>query len=988
VSGKAFVGGLVLGLLAAFVHPGLGALVLGALIVALVAGWGRPPATRPEDVGARLESFELRLGALQEELRELQATLGGVAVPAPGAPSFEPSSMPTSPPPRTEVEPPPLLAAEPEPQPAYVPPPPPPRRPRRDWNLDASDFLGARGLALAGGVVTLLGIVFFFVLAVNRGWVNPELRLAFGALASVGVFAAGLWLRHRYGQLHSAVAAVGAGLAGGFATLLAATALYGFVPEVWALAAAAGIAAVGVVTALAWSAELVAGLGLVGAMVVPLMVVLEEDELSFVGTGFVAIVLAATAIVAVERRWRALLLAGGGVALAQIAGLVGQTDGADWSVVALTGVFWLLVLAAGLAYQLRTDARAIEPLTGTFVLAGAALACYTAAWLFSGEAGGIAREGAALLVVAAVNGLLGAWLFRGRRDLGALLWATGLTVAAVAVAQLLSGAALTVTWAGEAAILAWLAGVARERRFQLSAFAYLLLALGHTLAVAAPPTDLFEQGTGPADGVLSVLAVAGGAVALFWFTRGRLGRPAGGGRVAAFVHDAVDLVRAAPAAYGWLAGIALAYAASLGLLELVLWMRFDDFATRWERGHVAVSGLWAVLAVVLVEAGFRRRGPGIEIGGLALLAAAVAKVLAYDAAELASGRWPVSFLLVAGAALLAGHEYQRLGRWGRLRAEAAVAHVIGVALAGVAIVELAEGRWHGVDLEGAWLLLPAAVCGAFGALSLRADRDLATIQWGSGLLVAGAAAALLVEHLWLVLALAAAAAVLAWLAGATRELRFQAFSAAFLVVACGYALVVDAPPRDFFVAAAHPGDGVPSLAFVVAAALGFAVFARHETRTAEPLGADETVTFARLSEILAAPQARYRAGAVAGAGVLALYGVSLTILEIAQAASAGSIETGFQRGHTAVSAFWGAVGVGLLYVGLTRRSLALRLAGFGLFGVSLAKLFLYDLAYLSSLARALSFLAVGALLLLGGFFYQRLSAGLEERDRSAGGAAA
>jgi uncharacterized membrane protein len=41
--------------------------------------------------------------------------------------------------------------------------------------------------------------------------------------------------------------------------------------------------------------------------------------------------------------------------------------------------------------------------------------------------------------------------------------------------------------------------------------------------------------------------------------------------------------------------------------------------------------------------------------------------------------------------------------------------------------------------------------------------------------------------------------------------------------------------------------------------------------------------------------------------------------------------------------------------------------------VSLAKIFLYDLPSLSSITRALSFLAVGALLLLGGFFYQRLS---------------
>jgi uncharacterized membrane protein len=48
--------------------------------------------------------------------------------------------------------------------------------------------------------------------------------------------------------------------------------------------------------------------------------------------------------------------------------------------------------------------------------------------------------------------------------------------------------------------------------------------------------------------------------------------------------------------------------------------------------------------------------------------------------------------------------------------------------------------------------------------------------------------------------------------------------------------------------------------------------------------------------------------------------------------------------------------------------------GFALFAVSLGKLFLYDLSQLSSITRALSFLAVGAVLLLAGFFTQRLSA--------------
>ena len=67
----------------------------------------------------------------------------------------------------------------------------------------------------------------------------------------------------------------------------------------------------------------------------------------------------------------------------------------------------------------------------------------------------------------------------------------------------------------------------------------------------------------------------------------------------------------------------------------------------------------------------------------------------------------------------------------------------------------------------------------------------------------------------------------------------------------------------------------------------------------------------------------------------------------------------------------------VVYIGLKRRRRALRIAGLAFFPISLAKIFLYDLPALSSVTRALSFLAVGAVLLLGGFFYQRMTAARE-----------
>ena len=51
-------------------------------------------------------------------------------------------------------------------------------RPPRE--IDWSVFFGAKALAWAGGAVMLLGIVFFFVLAVNRGWIGPVARVTLG----------------------------------------------------------------------------------------------------------------------------------------------------------------------------------------------------------------------------------------------------------------------------------------------------------------------------------------------------------------------------------------------------------------------------------------------------------------------------------------------------------------------------------------------------------------------------------------------------------------------------------------------------------------------------------------------------------------------------------------------------------------------------------------------------------------------------------------
>src|SRR5262249_2880436 len=167
-----------------------------------------------------------------------------------------------------------------------------------------------------------------------------------------------------------------------------------------------------------------------------------------------------------------------------------------------------------------------------------------------------------------------------------------------------------------------------------------------------------------------------------------------------------------------------------------------------------------------------------------------------------------------------------------------------------------------------------------------------------------------------------------------------------------------------FSPSSDPAHGIPALAALTLATLVCARLCRSL----------DVPALDRVDKELDDAQPRLRSIGTWLAGGLAVYGVSLGILQIAEWIGPRDVTTDFQSGHTAVSAVWGALGLTLLYVGLRRGSAALRVGGLTLFGVSLAKLFLYDLSRLSSITRALSFLAVGAVLLLGGFFYQRLGA--------------
>jgi uncharacterized membrane protein len=870
-----------------------------------------------------------------------------------------------------------------------------------------------RVLAWAGGIVTLLGIVFISILAADRGWVSAELRVVLGALVSAAVYGFGFFAHRRYGRTWAALAAAGAGIGGAYATLAAAGAVYDFIGKPEALLGAAFVAGVGVATALRWNTQTTAVLGLVGAMLGPILI---EGETTVLGSAFVVIVLGATVALTVWRGWLETMAIGGFVSLVLALGLLLELSPGDdtpaavvaaaFSVlflaagighevrrarprfgaelvpaacgaflgagtlialvvalqldpdspvgVAITlAVVWLAELAAAVGYQLARGRASLQPVASTLLFAAVALSFATAFRFFEGRDQGLALLATAALYLAGLPLLRG----RGQRDLSSALWAVALTAVAVGLANLLSGNELALVWAAEGALLSWLGLRAREPRLLLGALGYLGLALGQTLVLAAAPTELFVANDDPAEGVPAVLATAAAfAVFAACYRRAGLDRVRVGKEVVSLPSAWVGSLCAAAVAFA----LSL-YAASLGLLGLVVWLA-DDLQAAFERGHPAVTSLWGVVALALVVAGLRRRSNVLHTAGLALYGVAAAELVLFDLSQLSSVNAAYAALALGVLALAAGFEQGRFPRWTVPEIQVdpvALAFIAGsLVLLVPSLLVLLDGTTWSLEREGAGLLAAAAAYGALASFVFREQRDLSTALWAPALALGAAAAAELVGDPWLALAWSAAAVTLAWLSRRADEPRFVAASGAFAGLTLAYALVLEVPPKDLFVADARPAAGLLSLLLAIVAAYAFA----------------------------ASLDVRHRSIALWAAGAVSVYAASVAILGLFQwvaADDAKSVDDAFQRGQTAVSSFWAVVGLALLSIGLRKDLRNVRIGGLALFGIALAKIFLYDLSALSAMARALSFLGVGLVLLFAAFLYQRVSGG-DGHDRLPG----
>jgi uncharacterized membrane protein len=990
--------------------------VLGALAVALVAPILAIVAlVRASRLTAELRSHESRLKLLERRIEGLSArrapaeaqlsraaapepeplaapaTVGRVAGPEPAERTVPAPVEVETPVPKPEGPKPPAPRVPP-PRPAPPAPPPPPPREPFEWE----GLLGIRGAAWIGAIAFVIAGFLFARWAIEEGLVTPELRIALMLTAGVGaLLGAELCLRKGYETTANAVS--GAGIAILYAAFFAAHSLYGLIPVGVAFAFMALVTVVATVLAVRYDAAFTAVLGLLGGFATPLALSTGVDRP--IGLfSYILLLNVGILSVALRKRWHglvALCLAGTlvielgwfgahmaphkmliGIVAFLVFGLVflllpllikrGQEERSLLGVGALGGVapFLFAVLLAGdpryasqwpllfLFIGLLSSALAAVALlrdrAGLLLSAATAVAITLPLWAGQGLTAdnAVAATLAALAIVAILNSpgrlarrldldvlernaaLAGAGLVAAAglglfglvmvgRDLGEPPWAFLLLVAGLTaiVAERSGGDRLP----GVALLGPLALGVLAQMWFFRSTDGETLVRnLAVPLLLSAAFSLISASRGGPPDrsrrdedegGVVgsALLAVAGLFACL---VRSELGRDPWPLLAALAVGVALVVVSALRRGWTELLPVALALAA----LHLTLWQ--VAYFHAGDISAVLVFGLVFYLGFLALP--FAMDAAGSHVSRLRrmpwITSALAGPLVFYPVYRAVSSAWGTSVigvlpLLMAAVSVLALDQVSRRFPEG-------------------------EARQAGDRLR--WLSLFAAVALWFVALAvpIQLDRQWITIGW----------------------ALEGVAAL--WLFGRLPHPGLRLFGAA-LYSLVGVRLLLNPEVLRY------EERGLPILNWllytyglpIVCCFVGAWLLRRAEAGHA----------------VAERPWPERLSAAIAFLGLLLIFWlINLEILHFFSKSRHLTLELGRESARDlTLSVAWGLYALALLVVGLRRRVRALRLCSLAFLVLTVAKVFLYDLAHLHGIARVLSFLGLGMSLVVVSLLYQR-----------------
>jgi uncharacterized membrane protein len=529
----------------------------------------------------------------------------------------------------------------PAPKPAEPASRPEPRPPARSTvpsvpRMDLEDLLGGRILGWLGGSAVVLAAVFFLVMAVSRGWIDEPTRVLLAFLGSTLLLGFGLYLYERQGQTQAALAMVSSAIAALYASLTAATALYDLIDPALGLGVAGLVGASATAIAVRWRSPIVAGLGVVGALLSPVLV---DTGTTGTALAFMAIALVASTGILLWQRWDWLASVSFVVSAPQVAVWLFDThEHHPVRALVVLALFWALYVVAAIGYELRVPIAELRASSAMLLLADAVLVS-AGGYLVLADRGNDAAATAWVIALAVLHIGLGAFGFRGRMssEIGATLIAVGLGLSAIGLGLALNGPALVVGWTVEAVVLAWVAKRTGERRAEVGVGLFLGLAAGHVLLFEAPPDALLVGVDSLAKALIGISMVGGAALAV-----SRLLDPEP--RERRVVLEIVGLT-------------ALVYLPSIVIVDT--WTT-GDAGDPGQTAQLLLSAFWSVSGVAAFVYGLVRAQRTTRMAGLSLLGLAVVKVFLFDLAQLESIYRVLSFLAL-GLLLLAGaFAYQRL----------------------------------------------------------------------------------------------------------------------------------------------------------------------------------------------------------------------------------------------------------------------------------------------------------------------------------------
>jgi uncharacterized membrane protein len=499
-----------------------------------------------------------------------------------------------------------------------------PEAPEIAFRIDWEQVLGRNWFAIIGGIAIVLGIGFFLKLAFDNNWINDIGRSALGVVVGIGFLSVGEYAQRKVPRWAQAVTASGAAIL--YLTIYAAFGLYGLMSPTVAFLLLAAVVTVAVLLSLRYESLIIALLGLVGAFVSPVLLGadLPDERLALV---YILIVDVGILAISAFRNWRWLTLIGLAGSYGIFAYWMLEVPGFNpvFAQVALTGIFLTFAAATPLFHILW---RRMPKATDLSLMSANAVAYFalTTAILWDDYD---AWFGSIAFGLAALYGLIALAAFkRSGAPERISVFATGIAAVFLAMAFPLqfNGYSVAVAWAAQGAVTVWMSFYLG--RWQTRAFGIAVLALAVLHLVLFDFWVDVEDYTPFLNGrslTVAVVVAAICAVAIIYqrnreaegqFEVERWAMPTMLG-----IANLLTLALLSFEVIGFRESESLSWAAGFGLGDR---LEFES-AT-----HLMLTLVWAAYGTAVVAVGMLRRYEPARWGGLAVLAAAVWKLLTYD----------------------------------------------------------------------------------------------------------------------------------------------------------------------------------------------------------------------------------------------------------------------------------------------------------------------------------------------------------------------